>query len=181
LSTQYTAHKSARLELAVSRYIAGESIPQIADDLSMSRSTLRYHLHKRSVLRSRDEAVRMAAKEGRLGSGTRGKSRHFTQEHCNNISRGRIEWANAGNCAGVSLKPSGYIEYTRGPHKSRSVHVVAMEKRLGRRLLEDECVHHIDGNKTNNQDNNLALVTRSGHSRLHRREERLIKKSKESK
>lgn len=163
------------IEDAVGRYVRGESIPQVADDMGISRSGLRYHLHKRGALRERSEAVRMAAQEGRLGGGMRGKAREFTSEHCANISQARLRWANSGNCIGVSLKPSGYIEYTRGPHKGRSVHVVKMEERLGRSLKEDECVHHIDGNKTNNEDNNLALLTRSGHMRLHRREDRIAK------
>lgn len=34
--------------------------------------------------------------------------------------------------------------------------------------INDENIHHIDGNKSNNLDNNLALVTVSGHMRLHR-------------
>lgn len=70
--------------------------------------------------------------------------------------------------AGVSLKPNGYYEYTRGDHKGRLVHVVKMEQRLGRHLRPDEVVHHIDGNRTNNEDDNLALMTRSGHNRHHR-------------
>ena len=50
-----------------------------------------------------------------------------------------------------------------------------MERRLGRRLRPDEHVYHIDGDRLNNDENNLALVTRSGHARLHRREERIIR------
>jgi hypothetical protein len=166
---------SSVLDQAVSRYAAGESIPQIADDLGLGRGMLRYRLYKAGVLRSRSDGVRRAAEEGRLGSGLRGKTREFSKEHCANISRGRMRWADAGNAIGVSLKPNGYVEFTRGPHKGRSVHVVMMEERLGRALREDECVHHIDGDKTNNTDSNLALVTRSGHQRLHRREQRIAK------
>lgn len=46
--------------------------------------------------------------------------------------------------------------------------MVIIEKRIGRKLFKDECVHHIDGNKTNNLENNLCLMTISGHMRLHR-------------
>lgn len=165
------------IEDAAARYTAGESIPQIADKLGLGSGLLRYQFHKRGILRDRAEGVRLAAEQGRLGSGFRGKDRKFTPQHCENISKSRAQWADAGNAVGVSLKPSGYIEYTRGPHKGRSVHVVKMEERLGRPLRDDECVHHIDGDKTNNEDSNLALVTRSGHQRLHQRE-RLIARGK---
>jgi hypothetical protein len=162
------------LEVAASRYLGGESIPQIADDLGLGRGMLRYQLHKIGVLRGRSEAVRMAANQGRLGGGFRGKSRDFTPQHCENISKARARWAD-GNAVGVSIKLSGYVYHTRGLHKGRSVHVVKMEARLGRSLLPDEVVHHIDGDKTNNEDKNLALVTRAGHTRLHRREQRILK------
>ena len=52
-------------------------------------------------------------------------------------------------------------------NKYRSVHVVAMEKNIGRKLNSNEVVHHIDGNKSNNDLSNLALMTRSEHARLH--------------
>lgn len=161
------------IERAKDRYVLGESIPQIADDMGIGRGLLRYRLHKAGVLRDRKAGVRLAGEQGRLGSGTRGKTRDFSEQHCANIAASRQRWADGGNAIGVSLKPSGYVEFTRGPHKGRSVHVVQMEKRLGRGLLPDECVHHIDGDKTNNHENNLALVTRAGHSRLHRREDEI--------
>ena len=66
--------------------------------------------------------------------------------------------------------------HTTGEHKGRSVHVVAMETRIGRHILPDEVVHHIDGNRRNNEINNLALMTRAAHTRLHRREESFFRK-----
>jgi len=166
------------IEDAILRYVQGESIPQVADSIGMPRSSFRYRLQKVGALRGRAEGVRLAARDGRLGGGFRGKAREFSPEHCANISDARQRWADR-NSSGVSLKPSGYLEYTRGPHKGRHVHVVKMEERLGRALLEDECVHHIDSDKTNNADNNLALVTISGHGRLHRREDMLTGNTRE--
>lgn len=116
----------------------------------------------------------MASAQGRLGHHLKGVSRTFTPEHCENISKGRSEWAEV-NALGTSVKPNGYVEYTMGDNKGRSVHVVKMEERIGRRILPDEIVHHIDKDRQNNDENNLALMTRSGHTRHHRREERLTK------
>lgn len=155
-------------------YLDGLSIPQVSRITGIALSTLRFRFKAEGILRTRVQGVRIAAQGGRLGSGFRGKRRNFTPEHCAAISAGKIAWADE-NAVGVSEKPNGYIEYTRGEHKGRSVHVVAMEERIGRRLLPDECVHHIDGNPLNNDSNNLALVTRSGHMRLHRREQRIAK------
>lgn len=38
---------------------------------------------------------------------------------------------------------------------------------IGRKLNHLECVHHIDGNPTNNQISNLRIVSRQEHSSLH--------------
>lgn len=163
---------STEIATAISMYRDGASIPLVAEALGIPRSRVRGYLKDAGVLRSRADGIRLAAKQGRIGSGLRGKTREFSNEHCKNISKARLKWA-AEKAAGVSLKPSGYLEFTRGPHKGRRVHVVQMEERLGRRLREDECVHHIDGDRLNNDDNNLALLTRSGHTRLHRLEDAL--------
>lgn len=47
-------------------------------------------------------------------------------------------------------------------------HILIMEKKLGRILdTKKEVVHHIDGNKLNNDLDNLELKTRSEHSKCH--------------
>lgn len=149
-------------------YESGMSIPEIAADLSLPRSTVRNKLIKSGVkLRSRTDAVRLAASDGKLGSAFRGKNRVFSKEHCKNISASRLRWATE-NARGVSIKPNGYVEYTSGPNKGRLVHVVEMEKLIGRRIKASECVHHIDECKTNNDISNLALMTKSAHIKLHR-------------
>jgi hypothetical protein len=153
------------------------SIPQIATELNLPRSRVRQMLLASGVvLRSRGDGVRL--RRDVLGAHAKGKAREITPEWRANIARAKREWG-ALHAVGVSHKGDGYIEHTTGPHKGRSVHVVKMEQRLGRHLLPDECVHHIDGNRANNDDNNLALVTRSGHTRLHKREQRLSKRTVE--
>ena len=44
-----------------------------------------------------------------------------------------------------------------------------MEEHLGRRLLSDEHVHHIDKNTQNNKLSNLKLMSQSEHIRLHQK------------
>lgn len=52
----------------------------------------------------------------------------------------------------------------------RSEHRIIMEHIIGRRLSFDEVVHHIDGDKHNNDPTNLMVVTRKEHALIHKRQ-----------
>jgi hypothetical protein len=47
-------------------------------------------------------------------------------------------------------------------------HRLVMEKHLGRKLTSNEVVHHIDGDKWNNDISNLIVMTRQEHIAVHR-------------
>ena len=63
--------------------------------------------------------------------------------------------------------------YEKGYNKKGNykLHRKIMEEHLGRKLNLNEIVHHIDGNKLNNNIENLKVMTRGEHSRYHRLEE----------
>jgi hypothetical protein len=157
-------------------YEAGRSLPEIERETGVPRSTVRNRLVRAGYqLRGRVEAAKAS---GKLGQHVKGKTLPpYSTARRQSISEGRTRWAEE-NAKGTSLKPSGYIVHTRGPNKHRAIHITIIEERIGRRLMADECVHHIDGNKTNNALNNLALMTTSAHARLHRREEAMQKGGK---
>ena len=63
-----------------------------------------------------------------------------------------------------SLSPNTY-EKTLGRH----THRVVAEQKLGRPLREGEVVHHIDGNKHNNDPQNLMVFeSQAEHARWHK-------------
>lgn len=65
---------------------------------------------------------------------------------------------------------NGYkVLYNNGDYIKE--HIYVMEKYLGRKLKKGEVVHHIDGNKSNNDIKNLQLMTASQHSKFHRTKE----------
>ena len=45
-------------------------------------------------------------------------------------------------------------------------HRLVMEKKLGRRLTDNESVHHLNRDKTDNRPENLVVMSRSAHSKL---------------
>ena len=62
-----------------------------------------------------------------------------------------------------------YVWFADG--SGQKEHRYIMEQKLGRKLKRNEVVHHIDGDRTNNDISNLIVMSRGEHSALHRREE----------
>jgi hypothetical protein len=158
-------------------YNEGNSIPEVSDKTGIPRSTLRFRFKSKGILRSREDAIRMAAKKGKLGSGMRGKKRIFSKEWKEKIRQAKLKHG-LEYAVGLSKKPSGYLEITRGPNKGKSQHVVIMERFIGRHLDSDECIHHINGIKDDNRLCNLQLMTRSTHMKLHASERTIIRDEK---
>lgn len=46
-------------------------------------------------------------------------------------------------------------------------HIVVAESALGRGLSEAEVVHHLDGDRANNRSDNLLILDRGQHTKLH--------------
>lgn len=70
------------------------------------------------------------------------------------------------NYKGGHLTSDGYRCLIINNRKVRE-HRYIMEKHLDRKLLDNEDVHHIDGNKINNNINNLQVIEHGEHKRLH--------------
>ena len=72
---------------------------------------------------------------------------------------------------GVYKHSKGYLEQPitakKGRAKRMLQHRRVVEEFEGRKLTENEVVHHVDGDKTNNGIENLEVMTRSDHARLH--------------
>ena len=62
---------------------------------------------------------------------------------------------------------NGYRMIYLGNGKQRPEHTLMAEKALGRRLKKTECVHHIDGSRDNNRNDNLLICDNSYHAWLH--------------
>lgn len=75
---------------------------------------------------------------------------------------------NANNyIRGYSDMVNGYRSVSGGG-KAEYEHRLIASKMLGRKLESHETVHHFDGNKINNEPENLVVIFRGVHTKLHR-------------
>ena len=102
------------------------------------------------------------------GHNERGKKHSYI---VNKIGKEHYNWK-----GGQRINSTGYVVIRSVGHPRAishghyvSEHTLIMEKKIGRYLKDDEVVHHINHNKQDNRIENLQLMTKAEHTRLHRK------------
>lgn len=74
------------------------------------------------------------------------------------------------NTCGNMYLHMGYECFIDKDGNEKFVHREVLEKKLGRKLRDNENAHHIDENKRNNDPDNLEVLLISEHTKKHRKE-----------
>lgn len=166
----------ANLDTLASRYRNGETVAQICEGTDLPCHTLRRRFVALGIMRGVSDGTRMAYKMGRMANRRTRAGVPQSEEAKRKQSETMRRKADV-TARGWRINSNGYVEFTRkdDPNCGRHEHTVVMERHIGRRLNKGECVHHIDGDRTNNSIDNLALMTVAAHARLHRLQEKLTK------
>ena len=94
----------------------------------------------------------------------------FSEEHCKNIGKakeGQIPW----NYKGGYITGAGYIMLTGlkdwwRTYEKEHIYIYCKAHNLDK-LPDGMTIHHIDHNKLNNSLDNLVMISREEHGRLH--------------
>ena len=104
-----------------------------------------------------------------------GKGKFCSRKCYNNWNQSDRHWRYRGH-----KKSNGY-EMLVSPHSPLAncrgyapEHRLIMERKLGRGLVPNEIVHHIDLDKTNNSPDNLVVLNNGEHANYHRQINRLF-------
>lgn len=170
---------SPYLQDAVERLQKGESLRMIASSIGINHKTLSQKLKERGIQTpTRTESAKNTWKnhthpyKGKKGELCPRWGKKASAETKSKLCEIQQKRANENRYYRKSHSYGYVLVYEpSNPAADRSGYVLEhrliMEQHLGRYLTSDEIVHHLNENKADNRIENLEIVTRSTHAKIH--------------
>ena len=159
-------HRSGAELIGLKCETCGEEFAVLACDHRFKVGTVKYCSLRCSAEGHKTGGLKMCPVCGKIFYTTRAK---VCSKECSK------EWASATKTTGKPYFENGYLViHKRGYNKkgNAKLHRLIAEEHLGRKLKQNEVVHHINGVKTDNRIENLSVMGWGEHSALHRSLER---------
>lgn len=159
----------------------GESLRMIASKIGVDRSTITKKLKERGIKTpSREESAKQTWKnhthpwKGRTGADCPKYGKPVSEEWRKKMA---AVWKSNGDRLRVHRKKhtQGYILIYVPDHPCADKcgyvleHRIVYENHIGRILCDTEIVHHKNGKKDDNRLENLELVSRAEHAKIHKK------------
>lgn len=112
------------------------------------------------------------------GCGKKANCGNYCYMHYERIKKygdaGQINPLRRKNGMGTIDKNTGYCSISKKDGSKNLIHRIIAENVLGKKLPKDSVVHHVDGNKLNNNNDNLVICENdSYHKLIHKRQKAL--------
>lgn len=145
-----------------------------ANDSKCGMTDLEFERFLRSEYEKGKSMIAIGAEIGLTASGVRKYFVKYGIPRRGNAGYSSFDSSYAANWnGGRHVASNGYVEIKVAGYpytNSRGYvyeHRYVVEQHIGRFLRKNEVVHHIDGNKQNNDISNLMILTNSEHIKLH--------------
>lgn len=187
----YCSRRCAAIKLEIppekieSMYKGGMSSTEIAAELGTSATHIlrlmsQHGIDKRSA--SEGKKLALSKPEVREKISKSGIGRNMSEATKKKLSESISGSKNAQWKGGMAMSVSGYLGFTNskanGEHAGKLLHQIIAQWKYGRAIGDDEHVHHIDGNKLNNNPENLVILSAEIHAKLHTQDKKNGKRRK---
>lgn len=175
-------------EVILQKYIVEKkSIKVISEELDVSVGQVFYYIRAYDIPTRKVSDVlkgKIVSKETRKKLSEKSKGRIPSEETKRKMSIAKKgKYRKPTEYGGhAKIKSDGYISIYNPSHISSNKdgyvmeHVLVMESKLGRTLLKNEVVHHINEKRRDNRLENLKLMTASEHMSYHSKKRWINKK-----